>query len=67
MNGMLGKNKELKEFLTVEEVAKMLRISNPTVVKLIKTGTIPGFKCGKVWRIKRDSLTSALDAEIEKR
>jgi excisionase family DNA binding protein len=42
--------------LTVQEVAKILRIHRPKVYDLIKAGTIDGFKLGSDWRVKRDSI-----------
>lgn len=41
-----------KLFLTLNEACKMLRLSRPTLVKLIKKGKIKAFKPSiRVWRI----------------
>lgn len=41
-----------KLFLTLNEACKMLRLSRPTLVKLIKQGKIKAFKPSiRVWRI----------------
>ena len=41
-----------KLFLTLNETCKMLRLSQPTLVKLIKQGNIKAFKPSiRVWRI----------------
>ena len=41
------------EFLTVEEIAKYLRLPLSTVYKLAQDNKIPGFKVGKHWRFRR--------------
>jgi excisionase family DNA binding protein len=42
-------NKE--EFLTIEEVAKRLKISVITAYRMARKGQLPAVKFGKVWRI----------------
>jgi len=42
--------------MTVEEVAKYLRVSRQTVYTLIKAGKIPHFKVGTKVRVKRSDL-----------
>lgn len=44
------------ENLTVEEVAKFLRVSRQTVYTLIRAGKIPHFKIGNKVRVKRTDL-----------
>jgi len=45
------------ELLTVKETCKMLKISRPTLQRLIKSGEIKGFKIGKrVWKIQRSEV-----------
>lgn len=41
------------EVYTVEEVAKMLKISDQTVRALIRSGELPAKRVGRVWRIKK--------------
>ena len=45
-----------EEVLTVEEVAKLKRISKQTVLKLLHEGEIKGKKYGREWRVKRKDL-----------
>jgi len=47
---------EEKSLLTVEEVAHSLHCAESTVTKRLRAGMLPGFKIGKVWRIKRDEF-----------
>ena len=39
---------------TLEEVAKMLRVSIPTVRRLIEDGELKAFKVRGQWRIRRE-------------
>jgi excisionase family DNA binding protein len=42
--------------LTVEEIAKYLRVSRQTVYTMIRSGKIPHFKIGNKVRVKRTDL-----------
>ncbi len=44
------------ELLTVQETAKMLRITRKTLYKLIKNGEIPAIRLGTHWRIPKEEL-----------
>ncbi|MDH3706182.1 MAG: helix-turn-helix domain-containing protein [Acidimicrobiia bacterium] len=43
-------------FLTVAEVAAMMRVSTMTVYRLIKAGDIPAVRVGKSYRIREDDV-----------
>jgi excisionase family DNA binding protein len=43
----------LSEWLTVQEVAKLLRVSRDTIYSLLKEQKIPGLQIGGQWRINR--------------
>ncbi len=45
-----------EEFLTAEEVAEFLRIPLSTVYKLVQEKRLPGFKVGKHWRFRTESI-----------
>jgi len=47
-----------KAILTIEEVAEILRVHPTTVYRLLKRGSIPGFKVGGNWRISAIALNS---------
>lgn len=44
------------ELLTVKEVAAYLRVSRVTAWRWCQQGTIPAFRIGHSWRIRRDEL-----------
>jgi excisionase family DNA binding protein len=43
-------------FLTVAEVAAMLRVSNMTVYRLINAGELPAVRVGKSYRLREDDI-----------
>ena len=43
-------------FLTVAEVASMLRVSTMTVYRLIKGGQLPAARVGKSYRVKEEDV-----------
>lgn len=53
-------------FLTVTEVAAILRVSNMTVYRLINTGTLPALRIGKSFRIRQGDLDRYLSAQYTK-
>ena len=50
---MLDINEE-PSFLTLEEVAAMLRVSKRTIHRMIKQNKMPAFKVGGQWRIAQN-------------
>lgn len=49
------------KLLTVNEVANILRVSNMTVYRLVKSGQIPAIRVGKNYRIKESDVNDYLD------
>ncbi len=45
-----------QEVMTVEDIAKYLKLSKITVYKLLKEGKIQGFKIGASWRVNKNEL-----------
>ena len=43
-------------FMTVAEVAQIMRVSTMTVYRLIKAGDLPSLRVGKSYRIREDDL-----------
>jgi excisionase family DNA binding protein len=52
------------EIMTVEDVAKYLKVKPQTVYKWAQDGQIPGTKLGKEWRFRRSILNEWLDVSI---
>ena len=43
-------------FMTVAEVAQLMRVTTMTVYRLIKAGELPSVRVGKSYRIREDDL-----------
>ena len=52
------------QFLTVGEVAQMLRISNMTVYRLISSGQLPAVRVGKSYRLREEDVDGYLAARF---
>ena len=48
-----GKRRGSSVMMTLEEVAKYLRLHRSTVYRLAREGIIPGFKVGSQWRFHK--------------
>lgn len=44
------------EVLDMKDACEFLKIARQTLYKYVRTGEIPAFKVGKVWRFHRESL-----------
>ena len=51
----------MSEFLTVNEIAKKLRLHPATIAKYVREGKILALKFGRVWRIREEELTKFLE------
>jgi excisionase family DNA binding protein len=51
----------IMNLFTVKEVAKMLRLTEKTVYKMIKTGAIPSVKIGGALRITQEAVDQILE------
>lgn len=47
-------------FLTVGEVARLLRVSSMTVYRLINAGELPAVRVGKSYRLREDDVDKYL-------
>ena len=56
---MLG-DRFSNKLLTVNEVANILRVSNMTVYRLVKSGQIPAIRVGKNYCIKENDVNDYL-------
>ena len=47
-------------FLTVAEVAEMMRVSNMTVYRLVHSGELPAVRFGRSFRIPESAVVAAI-------
>jgi len=48
-------------FLTVAEVADMMRVSNMTVYRLVHSGELPAVRFGRSFRIPESAVLTAIE------
>lgn len=46
-----------RDIMTITQVAKYLQVSEVTMYKLLREGTIQGFKIGRSWRVSSADLS----------
>jgi excisionase family DNA binding protein len=51
-------------FLTVAEVAEMMRVSNMTVYRLVHSGDLPAVRFGRSFRIPESAVVAAIQTPI---
>lgn len=51
------------DIMTLQEATKYLKISEPTLRKLVKSGDIPGKKCGVQWRFSKKALEACMNTK----
>ena len=56
----MAKNPSRARFLTVAEVAQIMRVSTMTVYRLIKAGDLASVRVGKSYRIREDDVDAYL-------
>jgi excisionase family DNA binding protein len=50
------------QFVTVNEVAQLMRVSKMTVYRLIRHGDLPAVRVGRGYRIREEDVHRYLDA-----
>lgn len=48
-------------FLTVAEVAEMMRVSNMTVYRMVHAGELPAVRFGRSYRIPESAVATAIE------
>ncbi len=51
-------------FLTVAEVADMMRVSKMTVYRLVHSGDLPAIRFGRSFRVPESSVVAAIDSNV---
>lgn len=55
------------EFLTVQEVARLLKCGSGKIYKMLQEGKLPGCKIGNTWRVRQRELEDYLAAQSNQR
>jgi len=51
-------------FLTVAEVAELMRVSKMTVYRLVHSGDLPAVRFGRSYRVPQSAVTAAMQRPI---
>lgn len=51
------------EYLTIDQVAELLKVSAKTIRRLVRRRELPGFKVGGQWRLKRADIDEWVAAQ----
>ncbi|MGF3054786.1 helix-turn-helix domain-containing protein [Microbacterium sp. YY-03] len=51
-------------FLTVAEVAKLMRVSNMTVYRMVHSGELPAVRFGRSYRVPESDVIAAMNRPI---
>lgn len=55
----------MDEYLTPDEVAKILKVNEKVIEDLLNSGDIPGIKIGYLWRIPKTKLEECFESNIK--
>ena len=58
----MAQSEGLSRFMTVAEVATLMRVSTMTVYRLIKAGDIAAVRVGKSYRLREDDVDQFLSS-----
>ena len=53
----------MEELLTLKELSKYLKISKPTLYKMVEKGKIPALKIANQWRFKNEDINSWIEKQ----
>lgn len=56
----------MDEYLTPEEVAEKLKVSEKAIKDWLRAGTIPGTKIASLWRIPKADLEAWLESRTQR-
>ena len=51
-------------FLTVAEVAEMMRVSKMTVYRLVHSGELPAIRFGRSFRVPQSAVVAAIERPV---
>ncbi|WP_288747852.1 helix-turn-helix domain-containing protein [uncultured Corynebacterium sp.] len=57
-------NEEKGTFLTIAEVAEIMRVSKMTVYRLVHAGEMPAVRVGRSFRVHESSVNEYLEASV---
>lgn len=55
----------MKDVLSLEEACTYLGLAKPTLYKFVRSGAVPAFKLGSIWRFHRESLDRWIQEKVK--
>lgn len=53
----------MEELLTLNELSRYLKISKPTLYKMVEKGKIPALKIANQWRFKKEDINTWIEKQ----
>jgi excisionase family DNA binding protein len=53
----------VEELLTLKELSRYLKISKPTLYKMVEKGKIPALKIANQWRFKKEDISTWIEKQ----
>jgi excisionase family DNA binding protein len=53
----------MEELLTINELSRFLKISKPTLYKMVEKGKIPALKIANQWRFKKEDINAWIEKQ----
>ena len=53
----------MEELITLEELSRYLKISKPTLYKMVERGKIPALKIASQWRFKKEDINGWVEKQ----
>lgn len=53
---------EPDDMISTTQAGRLLGVTSKTVIRMIESGEIPGYRVNFVWRLKRSDVTSYLES-----
>ena len=54
----------MSEILTVQDVCEYLKIAKPALYRYVRSGELPGFKMGKMWKFDRQAIDNWVQTKL---
>lgn len=55
----------MPEVLSLQEACYYLQLAKPTLYKYVRSGEIPAFKVGRIWRFHKESLEEWVKGRVK--
>ncbi|OGS23022.1 MAG: DNA-binding protein [Elusimicrobia bacterium RIFOXYA2_FULL_39_19] len=57
----------VSDILTLQEVAKYLKVDNKTIYRMVNSNRLPGFRVGNQWRFRKEDIGKWIETNLNSR